>query len=154
MPNFMDALQKPVDQIEKPKPKPAGTYLSMIQGLPKVKKITAQGEEREILSFVTKPLMAHAVEDQEALADAGEITGWPPQSIDFWDDETGINNAKMFCINGLGIDPGPDGKAKTLGQMIAESTGKQVLTTYENYPYQDKNGETQIGTRIKSWAKV
>lgn len=154
MPNFTDALNKPVDQVEKPKPKPAGTYLSIVQGLPKVKKITAQGEEKEVLSFMLKPLMAREDVDSDSLSALPEIQSWPPQGLDFWEGEAGEYQAVQFLTNSCGIDPGPKGKSKTIGQMCAEAAGKQVLTVYENYPYTDKTGELQIGTRIKSTAAV
>ncbi len=152
MANFTEALGKAVDTVEKPKPKPAGTYLSMVQGMPKVKKITAQGEEREILSFMAKPLMAKDDVDTDALGGLPDVQTWPPMGIDFWDGEAGEYAAVQFMTHALGIDPGPPGKAKTIGQMCAEAAGKQVLTVYENYPYTDKTGELQIGTRIKSTA--
>lgn len=154
MPNFTEALSKKATEIEKPKPKPAGFYLSMIQGLPKVKKVTAQGEEKEIMSFVARPLMANKVDDQEALAALPEVNTWPPQNIDFWEGEQGEYALKMFLTNTLEIDPGPPNKSKTLGEMCAEAAGKQLLTEYENYPYTDKAGQLQIGTRIKSTAKA
>lgn len=150
MTSFTDALSKPVDTVEKPKPKPAGTYLSMIAGMPKIKKVNTQDGEREILSFAAKPLMAQEVEDQDALAASGELSQWMPQGIDFWDGEQGEYQAVQFMTNVLGIDPGPKGKAKTIGQMAAEAAGKQLLTTYENYPYTNKAGEMEIGTRIKA----
>lgn len=150
MANFTEALSKPVSDIEKPKAKPAGTYLSMISGPPEVRKQMAQGEEREILSFKAKPLMAREDVDQSLLEEHDAVNTWPPQRIEFWDGEQGEYQAKMFVQNVLGIDPGPPNKSKTLGQMCAEAPGKQLLTTYENYPYQDKAGEMQVGTRIKS----
>ncbi len=152
MANFTDALNKPVDTVEKPKPKPAGTYLSMISGMPEVRKQMAQGEEREILSFKAKPLQARDGVDEDDLLAHDAVNTWPPQKIEFWDGDGGEYAAVQFLINVLGIDPGPKGKAKTIGQMCAEAAGKQLLTTYENYPYQDKAGEMQIGTRIKSSA--
>lgn len=149
MASFTEALSKAVDTVEKPKPKPAGMYRSMISGMPQVKKVNTKEGEREVLAFNTKPIMAVEVEDQDALSKAGDLNQWPPQSIDFWDGEGGEYAAVQFMTNVLGIDPGPKGKAKTIGQMCAEAAGKQLLTPYENYPYTDRAGEMQIGTRIK-----
>lgn len=154
MPNFTEALSKPVDTIEKPKPKPAGPYRSVVQGLPKVKEITAQGEKKEVLSFTVKPLMALEGVDQDDLKALPDVQSWPPQSIDFWEGEQGEYQAVQFLTQTLGIDPGPKGKSKTIGQMCAEANGKQLVTVYGNYPYQDKTGEMQIGTRIVSHSAV
>ena len=151
----MEVLNKPAAAVEKPKPKPAGVYVAMIQGMPKQKKINVQGEEKNVLSFTCKPLMAREVDDQDALKSQPEVNTWPPQTKDFWiDDEQGEYALKQFLQHTLGIDPGPANKSKTLGQMCAEAPGKQLLTTYENYPYQSKEGQMEIGTRIKATAAI
>lgn len=154
MPNFTDALSKKVSEVEKPKPRPAGFYLSMIQGMPSVKTVKTKDGDKEIVSFTCKPLMPQKVEDQDALNALPAVSEWPPQSLDFWEGEQGEWALKQFLLNSLDIEPGPPNKSKTFGEMLAESAGKQVVTEYENYPYTDRAGELQIGTRIKSTAKA
>jgi hypothetical protein len=56
MVDFTEILGKKAADVEKPKPKPTGTYLAQVQGMPKQKTPVVQGEERKILSFNLKML--------------------------------------------------------------------------------------------------
>lgn len=155
MADFTDILNKPVDQVEKPKAKPPGFYVSQVNGMPKQKQINVQGEMKNVLSFNLKPLSVHKDVDMEELALHPEVHTWPGINRDFWiDDEQGQFNLKRFLADALGIDPGPKGKSKTLSQMCAEAPGKQVITEYALRPWVDKEGEAQISTEIKSTAAL
>jgi hypothetical protein len=155
MVDFTDILGKKAAEVEKPRPKPTGTYLASIQGMPKQKKVMVQGEERAILSFSCK-IMAPRGEDVDLdeLADpkVGDISTWPTYNKDIWiDTPEGEYALGQFLENVLGIEPAK----KSLGEMAAESPGKQLLVTLKHRPYTDKNtNEAEIATEIGGTAKV
>jgi len=153
--DFTEILGKKAADIEKPKPKPTGTYLSVIQGMPKQKTVMVQGEERKILSFGIKILTPRGDDvDMEALDDpkVGAIETWPTFNKDIWiDTPEGEFALRQFLNNTLGIEPGK----MSLGEMAAASPGKQLLTTLKHRPYTDKNtNEAEIATDIGSTAAV
>lgn len=154
MPNFTEALKKKSSDIEKPKPKPPGFYMGMIQGMPSVKNVKAQGEEKEVMSFTIRLLALIQVEDEEVLASLPEISAWPLMKHDFWEGEQGEFALKQFLTNTLEIDPGKPGHERTLGEMCADAAGKQLKVELINKPYTDQAGEMQIATNIKSTAKA
>lgn len=154
MPNFSDILGKKAAEVEKPRPKPTGTYLGSVQGLPKQKTVMVQGEERAILSFNVKLQAPQADVDMEVLNDpkVGDIATWPSFNRDIWiDTPEGEFALRQFLTNTLGIEPGK----KSLGEMCAESPGLQLLVTLKHRPYTDKNtNEAEIATEIGATAKV
>lgn len=153
MPDFTEVLNKPAEEIEKPKPKPTGTYQAVVQGMPQQNTRTIQNEEVNILSFSLKAIAAYGEDvDQEALAAAADISTWPPFRREFWlNGEQGVYGLKQFLENTLDIDP----KKKTLSQMCAEAPGKQLLMTLKHRPYQNKTtGEMEIATEIDKTAKL
>lgn len=152
MVDFTSILSKPAEAIEKPKPKPVGHYLAAVQGLPQQKTVTAQGEERAVLSFKVKILMAREVEDQEALAASGDPSSWAPLNYDIWvDTPEGEWQLRKFLTEVLGIEA----SGKSLGQMVGEAPGSQLLVKVGHRPYQNKQtGEPEIATQIDSVAHV
>jgi hypothetical protein len=154
MPDFTSILGKKAVDVEKPKPKPTGTYLATISGMPKQKTIAVQGEDRAILSFSCKLTAPHSDVDEEALADPkiGEVSSWPPFNRDIWiDTPEGEFALRQFLTNTLGIEPGK----MTLGQMAAQAPGRQLLVTLKHRPYTDKNtNEAEIATEIGATAAV
>lgn len=151
MPNFEDILNKPAESIEKPKPRPAGHYLGQIAGVPAQKDVQTKDGERKVLSFKVKLLMAHEDVDAEALEDHAELSTWMPLDRDIWiDTPEGEWALIRFLTETLEIDK----SGKTPGQMCTEAVGKQLTVEVENYPYTNRDGAAEIGTRIKSTAKV
>lgn len=154
MADFTEILGKKATDVEKPRPKPVGTYLAAIHGMPKQKTVAVQGEERKILSFSCKLMAARDDVDQDELADpkVGEVTTWPSFNRDIWiDTPEGEFALRKFLTDTLGIEPGN----KSLGEMVAEAPGKQLLVTLRHRPYTDKNtNEAEIATEIGSTAAV
>jgi hypothetical protein len=155
MVDFTEILGKKAAEVEKPRPKPTGTYLAAVQGMPKQKTAMVQGEERKILSFSIKVMAPRGDDvDQEELADpkVGEISAWPSFNKDIWiDTPEGEHALRMFLQNTLAIEPGK----KSLGEMAAEAPGKQLLVTLKHRPYTDKNtNEAEIATDIGATAAV
>lgn len=142
--NFDDVLNKSADEVEKPKAKPAGSYLGSVTAMPKEKKATVQGEERTILEWSVKLMVPQDDVSQDALAEHPPISQWPPQRYDLWltDDLWGL---KRFLTEVLGID----GAGKSFKEMIAEAPGKQAIFKGELKPYTDKNtGEPSLAFNI------
>lgn len=155
MVDFVDILSKKVDEVEKPKPRPVGTYLASIAGMPKQKKVNVQGEEKPIISFSCKILAPREDVDQGDLAEHGDPSAWMPFNRDIWvDSPEGEWALRQFLQNTLDIDPGPKGKSKSLGEMCAEAPGRQLLITLKHRPFQNKAGEMEIATEIGATAKA
>lgn len=155
MVDFTDVLSKKAVDVEKPKPRPTGNYVAAIAGMPKQKKITVQGEEKPIISFACKIQYAMDDVDKEDLEAAGDPTSWMAFDKDVWlDTAEGEWALTHFLTKTLGIDPGEGKNAKSLGEMCAESPGRQLIITLAHRPYTNKEGEAEIGTRIAGTAKV
>lgn len=153
--DFTDILSKPVHSVEKPKPKPPGTYLGSIVGQPEQRTVTTKDGDKPVISFKVKLLQAQADVDQEKLSEVDTVTSWPPMSHDIWvEGEQGQYNLRRFLADVLKIDPGSSKDGKTLGQMCAEAPGKQLLVTVVNKPYMSKEGTPEIGTNIGGTAAV
>lgn len=154
MVDFSDILGKKATDVEKPQPKPVGTYLASIQGMPKQKKVMVQGEERFIVSFSCKALSPQDDVDLDDLSNpkVGEISTWPSFNKDIWvDTPEGEYQLREFLTKVLDIEPGD----KSLGEMCADAPGKQLLMTLKHRPYTDKNtNEAEIATDIGGVAKA
>jgi hypothetical protein len=152
MSDFMSILNKPVEDVAKPKPRPVGTYLGAIQGMPAQKMVTVQGEEKPIISFSIKLVMAQGDVDSESLTEHGDVSSWPPYKKDFWvDTPEGEWALRQFLTNTLAIDA--EG-GKTFGEMLAEAPGKQLNVGLKHRPFVNKQGEAEIATEIGSTAKA
>jgi hypothetical protein len=158
MPDFTDILSKKAADVEKPVPKPVGNYLASIQGMPKQKKVNVQGEERLIVSFNCK---AHSPMEDVDLDDlnnpkVGEISTWPSFNKDIWiDTPEGEFQLTQFLTNTMGIEPMNGKEKKSLGEMCAETPGRQLVITLKHRPYTDKNtNEAEIATDIGATAKA
>jgi hypothetical protein len=152
MVDFTSALNKKVMDVEKPKPRPIGSYLSMIQGMPKQKTVVVQGEEKPIVSFSVKLLQPKEDVDAEELAAHGDVSAWPPFNRDFWiDTPEGEWALRQFLVGTLDLEAG---KNTTLGELCAQSPGRQLVSTLGHRPFVNKSGEAEIATEIKATAKA
>lgn len=154
MADFNDVLNLKPSDIEKPKPRPIGSYRGAISKYELRDVDTKQGP-RKIIDFEIRLMMAVQVDDQAALAEQGDIAGWFPliHGI-FYETPEGRYNLKMFLTETLGIDAGTGKNEKTISEMVAESPGAQLLVTLKHEPYVSKQGTPEISTRIASTAKV
>lgn len=153
--DFTDILSKKPSQIEKPRPKPTGTYISVIQGMPKQKTVTVQGEERKILSFSCKVMAAASDVDQELLSESGDLSSWMPFNKDIWiDTPEGEYQLRQFLNNTLAIEAGEGKNEKSLGEQCTEAPGKQLLITLKHRPFMNKEQQPEIATEIGATAAV
>lgn len=149
MTDFASILNKPAEQIEKPKPRPPGTYLCIVNGPHKQREIN----DKPVIDLTLKTMQAQADVDQTALADSGGVGNSVTQTF-FLVNNDGNENSwplKNFLENHLGIES----TGKSLAQMLAEAPGKRVLATMKHEIYTDKaSGEPAIAVRVGGTAKV
>lgn len=145
MSNLTDILNRPTTNIEPPKPLPPGTYLCIVDGQPEIAKIGKNNTD--CVNFSLKVIQAQPDVDQEALANALGTSALSDKKIRhrlFLTDES-LWRMKQFLVDHLGL---PDA---TIGQLLPESMGKQVLVNIGHRPNEDG---TQVFTEVKSTAKV
>jgi hypothetical protein len=154
-PNFEDVLSLKPSDIQKPKPRPIGSYLAGVQKY-ELRDVDTKNGPRKIIDFTVKLMMARQVDDQEALAEQGDVADWFPLVYGiFYETPEGRYNLKNFLSETLGIDPGEGKNEKSLSEMIASSPGAQLLVTLKHEPYVDKNsGKPEIATRIGGVARA
>jgi hypothetical protein len=70
MPNFDDVLNTKSEDVVKLPPKPTGTYVASVTKFPDNKKLTVQGEEKEILTYMLKLMTPQDDVSQDALANS------------------------------------------------------------------------------------
>lgn len=154
MVDFTEALNKPAEEVKKSPPQPVGTYQAMIQGMPKQLSRTINGEDIGIISFNCKALAPLEDVDQDHLTAEGQepIQSWAPFRQEFWvNTANGVNSLVTWLENVLEIER----TGKTVGQMIAEAPGKQLLVKLKHRPYTNKTtGEMEIAVDIDSTAKA
>lgn len=147
MPNFEEILDKPVGEIEKPKPRPAGTYLAVVQGLPVRNKIGT--EEHDTVDFKLKLISAGTDVDQDALSEVPPINEWAPVTDRHWvNTEQAIYYFQEFLKNVLDFSGIP------IKQAIAESPGRQYYVKMKQRPYVNREGQPDIQFEVESRAHV
>jgi hypothetical protein len=152
--DFNDVLSLKPGEIEKPKPRPLGTYIGAIQKY-ELRDVDTKNGPRKLIEFAVKLIGVQQVDDQEALTEQGDIADWYPlQYTIFYETPEGRYALKNYLTEVLGVDPGSGKNEKTLGEMIAETPGAQLLVTTKHEPYTSKAGTPEIRTGIASVAKV
>lgn len=148
MANFTDILNKPAEAVEKPKPRPVGTYLCLVNGPHKQREVN----DKPIIEIALKTMQAQADVDQAALAEAGGVGNVVTQTFWLVNNDGGDNSWPLvnFLENHLGIEKA----GKSIAQMLSEAPGKQVLATLKHEIYTDKAGEPAIAVRVGGTAKV
>jgi hypothetical protein len=153
--DFTEVLNKKSDDLKKPVPRPAGTYLGMVVGLPMQKVVTpkAGGDDMPVASYKIKLLSAMEDVDQTELASQPPIGDWGVlnRTQDFFlHTEGGQYYHSKWLEDVLGIPP----EDKTVGERMAEAPGRQLIVKLKHVPFVNKAGEAEIGTDIESTAHV
>lgn len=149
MPDFASILNTPAESVEKPKPLPPGTYLSIIQGPHKQREVN----DKPVIDIVYKTAQAQEDVDQAELAASGGVGRQISQTFFLTNNEGAENTWPLlsFLENSLGIEK----TGKSLAQMLAEIPGKQVLVTVKHNVYNDKKtGEMAVAANVAGTAKV
>jgi hypothetical protein len=154
MANFTDILNKPAESVEKPKPRPVGTYLCIVDGPHKQRDVKGKdGTEYPVVGFTLKTMQAQDDVNQTELAEAGGVGNKMNHDFFLANAEGQVNDYPLvnFLENHLGIER----TGKSIAQMLAEAPGKQVLATIKHEIYTDKaSGEPAIAARIGGIAKA
>jgi len=146
MANFQDVLNKPATDVKPPEPLPPGTYLCIVDGPGEFAKIGKN--QTDCINWKLKPMQAQPDVDQAALTQSLQGKTLQEKTIrhrSFITEES-VWRLKEF-LSHLGIEEG----SKTLGEMIPEAPGHQVLVTVGHRASEDG---TQVFQEVKSTAKV
>lgn len=153
MVDFTSVLNKKADDLQKPVPKPVGTYVCQVVGLPKQKTVVGKdtGEEMPVVTYTVRPIMAKDDVDPDELKTQPPISQWGnfQRTIDFFlHTEGGQFYHSEFLANVLDI-PSDD---KTVGERMVEAPGKQLLVAIKHAPYVNKQGQPEIGIELAGYA--
>lgn len=144
MANFTEILQQQSSTIERPKPLPVGTYLTIVQGPPTHSQV---GEKQtDALDFTLAVMAPQTDVDQVKLLEMGGAQGKTIRHRLFVTDDSRWR-LKQFLVEHLAIEEG----SKTLGELLAEAPGKQCYVTLRHRPAQD--GST-VYAEVASTARV
>lgn len=149
--SFASILDKPATEVDRPKPLPVGTYICVVNGLPRFDK--SSKKQTEFVEFALKPLAASEDVDDEALVTAltrGDGSSKALQDMTiraiYYLTEDAIWRLKKF-LEDLGIDS----EGKSLRQMIDEAPGRQVAANLRHEASEDGQA---IFARLKDTAAV
>ena len=120
-PNFSAILDQPVTEINRPKPLPVGTYLCIVDGVPRFDK--SKQKQTDYVEFSLRPVTPGPDVDQQALTDAGGI-GEKKLRVTFYLTEDSVYRLDVFLFEHLGIEMGTSRK-----EAIAQAPGRQVNAT-------------------------
>lgn len=153
MADFQSILNKPAASVEKPKPRPPGTYLCIVAGPHKQREVKGKdGTEFPVVDINLKTVQADKDVDMAQLAEAGGV-GNTIQNTFFLLSADGTDNSWRlldFLEHTLGIEK----SGKSLAQMLAEIPGKECYATIKHEIFTNKQGEPEIAARLGSTAKV
>lgn len=129
MPEFASILDMPAADISRPAPAPAGSYLCVVNGLPRFDKSTKK--QTEYAEFSLKPLQAGEEVDKD------ELEAWGPLSDKefkhtFYITERSVYRLKEFMVNDLGIE-----EEGSLRAMIDSTPGCQCLVHIKHVASED-----------------
>lgn len=151
--NFTDVLSKPAAEVIPPRPLPVGTYLAIVDGQPEITKVGKN--QTDCINFHMKLMQAQGDVDQAALVEAlnGKALADYKVKHTLWgtNDPSKIETVRYFITEFLSNDLGIEKGDRTIGQMLPEAMGKQVLLTIGHRPSED--GKI-IYLEVKGTAKV
>ncbi len=128
MSNFADILSTPMSAVEKPKPRPVGSYIGVVVGQPKIEKI---GQKETLAAIFTIKLLAPGPDiDTTQLAEAGGIGERTVRLTQFLTQDA-LWRTKAF-LTALGLED-----TGTVGELLMQTTGRQALFKIRHRPSQD-----------------
>lgn len=148
---FASILDQQSTEVERPKPLPVGTYICVVNGLPRFDK--SSKKQTEFVEFNLRPLQAMDDVDDEALTTAltrgnGSSKALQDMTIraTYYLTEDAIWRLKKF-LDDCGIDE----EGLTLRQRIDQSSGRQVAANLRHEASEDGQA---IFARLKDTAAV
>jgi hypothetical protein len=129
MSNFQDLLDKKMDDIEKPKPLPVGSYICMVDGAP---EITTIGQKQtDAIIFKMKVMQAGEDVNTDLLEEAGGVGNKTLRLTQFLTEDS-LHRVKRFLNEHLEIDADLSVRA-----AIAEAPGRTCICVVKHRPSQD-----------------
>jgi len=128
MSSFQDILSTPMSAVERPKPRPVGSYVGVVVGQPEIKKI---GQKETLAAIFTIKLLAPGPDiDASQLADAGGIGERTVRLTQFLTQDA-LWRTKQF-LEALGLED-----TGTVGELLMQTTGRQALFKIKHRPSAD-----------------
>lgn len=150
--SFASILDRPANEIERPKPLPVGTYLTVLQGLPRQDK--SRQKQTPFVEFTHKIISAEDDVDHDDLTayltnKDGSVKNLSDVTVKnvFYITENSAFMLQDFLRN-CGFDVDSD---QSMRQMLDETPGRQVKITIRHEASQD--GQS-VFARIGSTAAV
>jgi hypothetical protein len=145
MSDFRSLLDAPVNEIERPKPLPAGNYVWTV-GEHKFDK--SRQKQTDFVQIELTPVMAQEdVDAQELSAALGDKSlGDFKKKVDFYLTPDAIWRLQEFLIEKLGFE-----KGKTVSEMLGEMAGRQVVGQLSHQP--SAKDENVIYSNLTAFAK-
>lgn len=125
---FESILDMPASDIERPKPLPVGTYVAMVEGMPRIDKSTKK--QTEYVEFTMKILGAQEDVDPDALEEYGGIGEATVKNTYYITDKSTYRLKEFYIALGLDIE------GKTSRELLEECPGKECLITIKHQPAQ------------------
>lgn len=130
MSTFEDILNTPVSSVEKPKPRPVGTYVGIIAKPPTIEKVGKN--ETLAAKFEAKLVSPGPDVDADALRESGGI-GERPVRFNMFLTKDALWRLKEF-LGALGLDT--EG-SESIGQLLPQTVGRQAYFKIKHRPSQD-----------------
>jgi len=117
MADFNTLMSKPMDEIERPKPLPAGTYTGIIVSHEFGK---SSQKQTDFVRFMIRVIAPGEDVDPEALKEYGQLGEKSLLRHDFYITEDAVFRLKEFLSDTLGI------RADSINAGLPQTTGMQV----------------------------
>lgn len=143
-PNFGALLDKPGSEIERPKPLPQGSYVAMVQGLPRFDK--SAKKQTEFVEFTLKLVEAGEDVDADELKEMGGLVDKTIKDT-YYITEGSLWRLKDFLAN---CDLDADGD-ESLRELLEETPGKTIGIFIKHEASQDG---TSVFARVGKTFKV
>jgi len=127
--SFADILNTPMNEVEKPKPRPVGSYIGVIQGAHKIEKIGKN--ETQAAIFTVKLIAPGPDVDPGELAAAGGIGERTVRVTQFLTKDA-LWRLKEFLL-ALGIEEGRG----SMAEAMAQTPNRQALFKIKHRPSPD-----------------
>jgi hypothetical protein len=118
-PDFSTILDQQATDIEPPKPLPAGSYVCIVQGLPRFDK--SSRKQTDFVEFTLQPVSAEDDVDADDLEDFGPL-GEKTIRATFY-----ITNEAVYRLRDFLVDLGLEIEGHSLNELINQSPGQSVI---------------------------
>lgn len=129
-----DILDRPSNAAERPKPMPAGTYLCVVQGLPRFDK--SSKKQTPFVEFLLVPQQAQDDVDAGELEEMGGLADKTIKASFYLTDNSEYRLTEFLDACGI-ADENDEGEARSHRERIEDSPNCQVYVTMTHKPNAD-----------------